>query len=79
MDQIMELVFLSSGNLVRFLGLRLALVLVGFSPLYGYGGYLYFSKMKVKDSKIAFFFSIVLTLILLSVIMMTGVVMGTWG
>lgn len=79
MDHIMELVFLSSGNLVRFLGLRLALVLVGFSPLYGYCGYLYFSKMKVKDSKIAFSFSIMLTLIFLSLIMITGFVMGRWG
>lgn len=80
-EHLIQIFFLSAGCVVQLTGLTIAILLIGFSPLYLFSFYFYRGKLSFKNTKVILFFvlAIVVALMLSSVLWISAIILGQWG
>jgi hypothetical protein len=81
MDSLMESIFLISGHIVSYTNGVIAIILIGFLPLYIFFFICYKNKIALKSILPIIFLSLasVFSLCLIAVVAMTAVALGAWG
>ena len=78
---LVQIVFLAAGCAVSSLGLVLSILLVGFSPAYVYGYFVYRKKSSISTlaGKLHVFAAAMMTLLLSGILWISAMVIGMWG
>ena len=73
--------FLMAGSVVNYLGFPLAVLTLGFCPLYVFAYFILRRKSDISDIKTCVYgiITLLLTTILLCVFWVSAAVLGTWG
>lgn len=80
-EQFIQIFFLTAGCVVNYTGLLLAILLIGFLPLYVYGYFAFSGKTNFSHTrgKIFGFSALLLSLLLSCIFWLSAAIMGTWG
>lgn len=81
LEHLIQIIFLSAGCSVSYLGLTLSILLVGFSPLYLFVYLFHKRNLILGDSKTLLFLmlSCLAMLIICSVLWLSAAILGQWG
>ena len=80
-EQFIQLFFLTAGCVVNYTGLLLAILLVGFLPLYIYGYFAFSGRLDLVSltGKAYGFSALFVSLLLSCVFWLSAAIMGAWG
>ena len=80
-ERFIQIFFLTAGCVVNYIGLFLAILLIGFLPLYIYGYFAFNRKdnFSHRKSKVCGFAALLLSVLLSCVFWLSAAIMGTWG
>ncbi len=80
-EHLIQIIFLSAGCSVNYLGLTLSVLLIGFFPIYFFAYLFYKRNLTLSDSKTILFLvlSCLTMLIFSSILWLSSAILGQWG
>ena len=80
-ESMLQIFFLSAACLFQAVGLTIAILLIGFAPLYYFAFYFYKKKLSLKSIKtsLLLLLTVGLTLLLSATLWLSAIILGQWG
>ena len=80
-EKLIQIFFLIAGCIINYTGLLLAILLIGFLPLYVYGYFIYVERLNLstRQGKMCGIVVLLLALALSFILWLSAAIMGTWG